>query len=42
MHRTTADFWKDYRALRADIREGADKQFAVLKANPRHPCNSKS
>lgn len=37
MHRTTADFWKDYRALRADIREGANKQFALLKANPRHP-----
>ncbi len=37
MHRTTADFWKDYRALPADIRERADKQFALLKANPRHP-----
>jgi mRNA-degrading endonuclease RelE of RelBE toxin-antitoxin system len=37
MHRTTADFWKDYRALPADIRARADKQFALLKANPRHP-----
>ena len=36
MHRTTADFWKDYRALPANIRERADKQFALLKANPRH------
>jgi hypothetical protein len=37
MHDTTADFWKEYRALPADIRERADKQFALLKANPRHP-----
>jgi mRNA-degrading endonuclease RelE of RelBE toxin-antitoxin system len=37
MHRTTADFWKDYRPLPADIRERADKQFALLKANLRHP-----
>ena len=37
MHGTTADFWKEYRALPADIRERADKQFALLKANPRHP-----
>jgi hypothetical protein len=28
MHGTTADFWKEYRALPADIRERADKQFA--------------
>jgi hypothetical protein len=34
MHGTTADFWKEYRALPADIRERADKQFALLKANP--------
>jgi mRNA-degrading endonuclease RelE of RelBE toxin-antitoxin system len=37
MHRTDADFWKEYRALPAGIRERADKQFALLKANPRHP-----
>jgi len=24
MHRTNADFWKDYRALPAEIRERAD------------------
>jgi hypothetical protein len=35
MHATTADFWKEYRALPADIRERADKH-AIL------PCNSKS
>ena len=37
MHRTNAEFWKEYRALPADIREQADKQFVLLKANPRHP-----
>jgi hypothetical protein len=37
MHCTTVDFWKDYRALPADIRERTDKQFALLKANPCHP-----
>jgi hypothetical protein len=34
MHRTHPDFWKEYRALPADIRDRADKQFALLKANP--------
>ena len=37
MHRTNAEFWKDYRALPPEIRERADKQFSFLKANPRHP-----
>jgi len=37
MHRATAEFWKEYRALPAVIRERADKQFAFLRANPRHP-----
>lgn len=37
MHRASAEFWKDYHALPAEIRERADKQFALLKANPRHP-----
>jgi hypothetical protein len=37
MHRTLADFWKDYGALPAQIREAADKQFALLRDNPRHP-----
>ena len=37
MHRTLADFWKSYDALPTDIRERADKQFALLRANPRHP-----
>lgn len=37
MHRASTDFWKEYRALPASIRERADKQFALLRANPRHP-----
>ena len=37
MHRAHADFWKEYRALPADIRNRADKQFALLRANPHHP-----
>ncbi|HEY3456836.1 MAG TPA: hypothetical protein VGK64_19815 [Bryobacteraceae bacterium] len=37
IHRANADFWNDYRRLPADIRGRADKQFALLKANPQHP-----
>jgi hypothetical protein len=37
IHRANADFWNDYRALPADIRGRADKQFALLKNNPQHP-----
>lgn len=36
-HRANADFWNDYRALPAEIRARADKQFALLRHNPRHP-----
>jgi len=37
VHRANADFWSDYHALPAEIRARADKQFALLKANPQHP-----
>lgn len=37
IHRANADFWNNYDALPADIRSRADKQFALLKANPQHP-----
>jgi len=37
MHRANADFWKEYRTLPPEIRDRADKQFALLRANPRHP-----
>lgn len=36
-HRTTPRFWKLYRELPEDIREIADKNYELLKANPRHP-----
>jgi hypothetical protein len=36
-HVATASFWKAYEALPGDIRELADKSYALLKANPRHP-----
>jgi len=36
MHRTTAEFWEAYSALPEDIRRRADKQFGLLKENPRH------
>jgi hypothetical protein len=37
IHRANADFWHDYRALPANIRARADKQFALLTDNPQHP-----
>ena len=37
MHRANGEFWKEYRALPADIRDRADKQFALLRADARHP-----
>jgi hypothetical protein len=30
-------FWKTYQALPAGVRELADKNFALWRANPRHP-----
>ena len=36
-HRADKDFWQHYRALPHDIRNRADKQFLLLKANPHHP-----
>ena len=37
VHRASAGFWKSYDALSAELRGRADKQFALLKANPQHP-----
>ena len=37
IHRANADFWNDYRALPANLRARADKQFALLKNNPQYP-----
>lgn len=35
--RASTDFWKEYSALPEHIGNLADKQFSLLKANPRHP-----
>lgn len=36
-HLTSPEFWAFYRAWPADIRALADKNFALLKQDPRHP-----
>lgn len=36
-HRATEGFWRAYQALFLEIRDRADKQFALLKSNPQHP-----
>lgn len=36
-HYVTADFRSCYRELPAPVRTLADKNFALLKADPRHP-----
>ena len=36
-NRATSAFWQKYQALPAAVRGRADKQFALLKGNPRHP-----
>jgi len=36
-HRATAGFWRLYEALPENVRDAADKNFALLTNNPRHP-----
>ncbi|GLR53066.1 hypothetical protein KYK30_07880 [Shinella yambaruensis] len=36
-HHATDTFWTCYAALPSHIREQADRNFALLKANPAHP-----
>ena len=36
-HFTSSHFWGLYGRLPQEIRELADKSYALLKANPRHP-----
>ena len=36
-HVATASFWRAYEGLPRDVRQLADKSYALLKANPRHP-----
>lgn len=36
-HYASPEFWKRYNALSPEIQDLADKAFALLKENPRHP-----
>ena len=36
-HHTNNRFWDHYNALPHDVQKQADKQFALLQVNPRHP-----
>jgi hypothetical protein len=36
-HFASSAFWHAYRSLPSHTREVADKNFALLKKNPRHP-----
>ena len=36
-HFASPSFWSCYRALPPHVRDLADKNFALLKANPAHP-----
>ena len=37
MHRTTRRFWECFDDLTEDIQNVAQKNYALLKSNPRHP-----
>ena len=37
IHHASADFWRCYDALPTRVRDLADKNFALLKSDPRHP-----
>jgi hypothetical protein len=36
-HHASTAFWTQYYNLPVEIRERADKQFALLRQNPQHP-----
>ena len=36
-HLASSRFWALYHALPADVRQIADKNFTLLKSDPRHP-----
>jgi hypothetical protein len=36
-HAASTEFWAAYQSLPQQIRDRADKQFALLKENPQHP-----
>ena len=37
IHRTTTRFWQTYHALPEALQRVADANYALLKADPRHP-----
>ena len=37
IHYASPDFWASYHALPADVQSLADKSFALLKSDGRHP-----
>jgi hypothetical protein len=37
MHRTTPRFWRCYEALPEEVRQVADRNFALLRADSSHP-----
>lgn len=36
-HLVTPQFWRHYRRLPPEVRDLADKNFQLLKADPKHP-----
>lgn len=36
-HHTNPTFWRHYHKLPVDVRQLADKNFELLKQNPKHP-----
>lgn len=36
-HQASSGFWKAYESLPREIKDRANKQFALLKSNPEHP-----
>ena len=36
-HSALPRFWKHYRELPEDVQQSADRNFELLKADPRHP-----
>jgi hypothetical protein len=36
-HHAAPDFWSCYRRLPGEIQQSANKSFALLKDDPRHP-----
>ena len=37
LHDASVDFWRAYQELPQEIRDRADKQFALLKVSPQRP-----